>query len=524
MQLTRYKLNDFTNNIVGNLYGGITAGIIALPLALAFGIASGIGPIAGLYGAAIVGLFAAIFGGTPTQISGPTGPMTVIMTGIVTQLLAAEPDIGLSLAFTSVFLGGLFQIALGYFKFGRYIIMVPYPVISGFMSGIGIIIICLQLSPILGFTSSGGVLNAVKDLPEHLVHANSASLIIGLTALGIVLLWRGKLNKIIPGALVALIVCSLLGRYILSSGFDTIGEIPSALPQLYLPTFTFNTLQIVVGNALVLAVLGAIDSLLTSLIADNITDQEHDSNRELIGQGIGNTIAGLFGGIPGAGATMRTMVNVRSGGTGPLSGVIHALLLLIITLGAGSIFRDVPLAALAGILIKVGLDIIDWPFFKKITKMPVFPVLLMTTVCFLTVFVDLITAVFVGVFIKNIVVLEKISELQLGSVSLTDPKEQYQSHNQTTQKLVDTYDGQVVLLSINGPLSYGAGRILKRLLNEHQHKDALLIDLSNATLIGLSTAMMLEDIIHRARNHNMAVEFIGMSEQVRNDLVSLGVI
>ncbi len=519
-----YSKQDFLNNLQGNFYGGITAAVIALPLALAFGIATGLGPIAGLYGAGIVGLFAAVFGGTPTQVSGPTGPMTVVMTSLVTQFMASNPENGLALAFTSVMLGGIFQIVLGILKFGRFIIMVPYSVISGFMSGIGAIIIILQLAPILGFDGSGNVAEAILHLEDQLDNINLIPLGIGLLSLLIVFIWQGKLNKIIPGAIVALIICSTVSHFGFHDSAKVIGEIPSALPNIQIPTLDISSLRDVIMGAIMLALLGAIDSLLTSLIADNVTGTEHDSNRELIGQGIGNTLAGLIGGLPGAGATMRTMVNIRAGATGPLSGVIHSLTLLAITLGLGFLFEHIPLAALSGILIKVGIDIIDWPFIKRLHKMPRFPVFLMLLVFFLTVWVDLISAVLIGVFIKNMVILEKLSELQLGSVLLTDScDDQYQLEPEIKKRLYEL-NGRGVLLKINGPLSYGAGRSLKKLLHAYEDKSVMLIDLSHASLIGLSTALMIEDIVKRARLHDMEVTFVGISLQVQNDLKTLGLI
>jgi len=504
-----YALQDFRSNIHGNLTGGITAAVVALPLALAFGISSGVGPVAGLYGAIIVGFFAAAFGGTPSQISGPTGPMTVVMTAVVTGFVAKYPENGLALAFTTVFLGGLIQIAGGLLKLGKYIVMVPYPVISGFMSGIGAIIIVLQLGPLLGHQSGGSIYQTVLALPGQLQNLNPTTTAIGVATLVLIFSWRGRLARLVPAPLVALVLVTLVMQLLLPSvEFAKIGEIPSAVPTIHFPTFELAMVKDMLTNAIILAVLGSIDSLLTSLVADNITNTQHDSDQELIGQGIGNAVAGLLGGLPGAGATMRTMVNVRSGGSGPLSGVVHALVLLAIATGLGFLFENIPLAVLSGILIKVGLDIIDWPFLRQLPKIPWFPAMLMILVFLLTVFVDLITAVFVGVFIKNMVTINKLSDLQLGSMVLSDGQVGSDNLSAEEQQLLQQHQGTAVLLRITGPVSYALGRGLTARFKQFSHCKLLVIDLADANIIGISTAMVLEDIIVKARHAHTDVRII----------------
>ncbi len=302
-----------------------------------------------MYGAIIVGFFAAIFGGTPAQVSGPTGPMTVVMTAVVVHF-SYNPAI----AFTIVMLGGVFQILFGVFKFGRYINLVPYPVISGFMSGIGCIIIILQLAPFVGQVASGSPLKSLLALPAWFSNIHSSALILGLIALAIVCFIPQRLNRYIPGPLLALVVGTTIGVLFLNDA-TIIGEIPSGLPVLQMPVFSIDEFALIIKYSLVLAFLGSIDSLLTSLIADSITRTHHESDRELFGQGIGNIVSGLFGGLPGAGATMRTVVNVRAGGRTPVSGALHALILLMMVLGLGSFAEHIPHAVLAGILLKVGV-------------------------------------------------------------------------------------------------------------------------------------------------------------------------
>lgn len=518
-----YTLSNFSRNLHGDIFGGITAAIVALPLALAFGISSGAGPIAGLYGAIIVGFFAAIFGGTPSQISGPTGPMTVVMTALIAEMLAQYPELGLAYAFTTVFLGGCIQILLGVLRLGKYIVMVPYPVISGFMTGIGVIIILLEIGPILGFSSQGSILAAVSAIPEQITHFNTYTLFIGLITLFIVMVWRGKVSRIVPSPLLALVIATLATFWLDDhSAIERIGEIPSALPSLQMPTFNLGIIQSMLVNALMLAVLGSIDSLLTSLVADNVTGTQHNSDRELIGQGIGNAVAGLFGGLPGAGATMRTMVNLRAGGSGPLSGTTHALILLAIVAGIGPLFENIPLAALAGILIKVGIDIIDWPFLKRLHRLPLFPIALMTIVFLLTVFVDLITAVFVGVFLKNMVTISKLSDLQLGSLILSDGSKAIKNLPEEERQALQEHAGKVVLLRITGPLSYAVGRGLTTQLEPFKQHELLLIDIKDASIIGISTTMVLEDLIRKALARGITVKIIGMSESEHHELKQLG--
>ncbi len=351
-----------TEKLKGDIFGGITAGIVALPLALAFGVQSGLGASAGLYGAMILGLFAAIFGGTDTQISGPTGPMTIVSAAFVSIVIAryGSIDKAWGIIVLTFLLAGAFQIIFGLLKIGKYIKYIPYPVLSGFMSGIGVIIIVFQLFPVLGLVSPLKIIKVFTELPEAIGMRNNISILMAIATLFIIYLVP-KFTKIIPGTLLALLIVSL-GSFFFSLDTPLIGEMPAGLPALKISSLShlgLSDITLIFMPAITLAGLGSIDSLLTSVVADNITRTKHNSNKELIGQGMGNIAASLFGGIPGAGATMRTVVNVKSGGTTKRSGVIHALLLLLIVLGFGKYVAYIPLAALAGILISVGISIID---------------------------------------------------------------------------------------------------------------------------------------------------------------------
>lgn len=520
-----YSRQAYTSNVHGDIFGGVTAAIVALPLALAFGISSGAGPVSGLYGAVIVGFFAAIFGGTPAQISGPTGPMTVVMTAVISQFVAQYPQTGLALAFTTVLLGGIFQILFGFMRLGKFIAMVPYPVVSGFMTGIGAIIILLELAPVLGFASGGNIIDAIRALPGQLRTMHIDTVVIGLLSLALVFLWRGKVSRMVPAPLLALVVATLAAQWFFpGKDIARIGEIPSALPTLVLPTFEADIVRDMLFNGLMLAILGAIDSLLTSLVADNVTGTQHHSDRELIGQGIGNALAGLVGGLPGAGATMRTMINIRAGASGPLSGVTHALILLAIVIGFGFLFESIPHAALAGILIKVGIDIIDWPFIMRLHRLPLFPVALMALVFFLTLCVDLITAVFVGVFIKNMVTLSKLSDLQLGSIILTDGHAGLERLPVDEGEILSQHVGEAVLLRITGPISYAACRGLTMQFEPFKQHNLLVVDIKDATIVGVSTVLVLEELIRKALSRGAQVKLIGAKSAAQQELNQLGLL
>ncbi len=507
------------DNLRGDIYGGLTAAVVALPLALAFGVASGAGPIAGLYGAIFVGFFAAVFGGTPSQVSGPTGPMTVIMAGVVTQY-GHEP----AMAFTVVMLAGLFQIGFGIAKVGRYIELVPFPVISGFMSGIGCIIIILQLAPLFGHpTPGGGPLAALIALPGLLADPRLHALIVGLICLGVVFFLPNRINRIVPAPLIALVAGTLLVLFLLPEA-RTLGDIPSGLPSPVLPTFTVEAVPAMVQSALVLALLGSIDSLLTSLIADNVTRTFHDSDRELIGQGIGNTLAGLFGAIPGAGATMRTVINVRTGGRTPISGALHALVLLAIVLGLGGLARDIPHAVLAGILIKVGVDIIDWSYLRRIREAPRAGVFFMLVVLLLTVFVDLITAVAVGIVLASLLFVKRMSDLQLANITALTGQSDAGHLSDEEEAVLARAGGRVVLYHLTGPFSFGAAKGMARRLAAVVEFDALVLDLADVPFLDSSASLALEEAISQALGAHKQVYVVGVRPKVEEVLNRLGVL
>jgi len=378
-----------TNSLRGDFFGGLTAAVVALPLALAFGVASGLGPLPGLYGAIIVGFFAALFGGTPTQITGPTGPMTVVVASI---FLYFEKN--LEIVFFIISLAGFLQILIGISRLGEFVKKIPSSVVTGFMSGIGVIIISLQIPVLLGLGSEGSVILSLSKL-NNISDFSIDSLIVGLIGLIIVIFFPKKIERFIPRPVIALLVGSLLASiYFINQ--TLIGEIPSGIPNfsIYIPTF--GELPEIIYFSIMLASLGIIDSLLTSVVADNMTNTNHLPNKESIGQGIGNIISGFFGGLAGAGATMRTVVNIQSGGTTPYSGLIHSFILILILGFFGTYASMIPLAILASILLKVGYDIIDWEFVSNIKSKEKIDIFVALIVVLLIVFVNLIVAITAG--------------------------------------------------------------------------------------------------------------------------------
>lgn len=478
------------NNIKGDIFGGITAAIIALPLALAFGVASGAGAIAGLYGAIVLGFMASLFGGTPTQISGPTGPMTVVFASAIALF---SGDINAVMAV--VFLTGIFQILFGVFKLGKYVRYIPYPVISGFMSGIGLIIIILQLNPFMGVDGDSSVLNTLYNLPHTLASVNTQALIIAISTLLITIFTPKKISMIIPSPLIALIVITFMSIYL---GFDvkTIGEIPTSLPSFVIPSFESSQLKHIITLAFTLAILGAIDTLLTSLVADSITKTKHNSNKELIGQGVGNTIASLVGGLAGAGATMRTVINVKSGGRTRLSGMIHSLTILSAMLFMAPIVSQIPLALLAGILMKVGIDILDYKFLKIIKNAPKYDLYVMVVVFLLTVFVDLIMAVGVGIVLASLLIVYRISkESNIQTIDCEEENfEQEKSHTR--------------ILNINGAFFFGSASIFEDQVNEVLDTKHLIINCLNSPFIDLSAIFALEDMISKLDSLDIKISLV----------------
>ena len=572
------KLFTF-KHIQGDLFGGLTAGIVALPLALAFGVSSGLGPSAGLYGAIFISFFAALFGGTNTQISGPTAPMTAISAVIITGIVAnSEGDVARALPIIlSVFLlVGLVQVLLGVIGMGKYIKYIPYPVVSGFMTAIGVIIIITQTIPLLGYypksdqtyvnqftaraeaaivedileeeateninviegvqetvrrakavttdqiaqesrslaaKESSGVIGAVKILPRALQRINWLEVILGLSTIVIIYGFKRITTKV-PSTLVALLLVSGVA-YGFGLNYQPIEAIPSGLPQPVLSIFTefqVESLTPYIFTAISLAFLGCIDSLLTSVVADNMTKTKHNPNQELIGQGIGNSIAAVFGGLPGAGATIRTVVNINSGGKTRLSGMISAVLVLVILLALSPVASQIPAAVLAGILITVGFGVMDYRGLRAMRSMPRSEVIIMLVVLVLSTFWNLVYAVGIGLVIASLMFMKKIGDLtaEESSVAPLTREETWGDEFDFPAEL----SKEVFIKHIDGPLFFGSTSDFQRLAKQiPDQARTVIIRLGRVPYIDQSGLYAMEDVLTELIKQDKRVLLVGLNEQ-----------
>ncbi|TOG61339.1 SulP family inorganic anion transporter [Vibrio parahaemolyticus] len=514
-------------NFKGDIFGGVTTAIISLPLALAFGVASGAGAEAGLWGAIMVGLFASLFGGSNTLISEPTGPMTVIMTAVLTSMMAKYPETGMAMTFTVVMMAGAFQILLGTLKMGKYVTLMPYSVISGFMSGIGVILIILQLSPLLGHAApTGGVLGTLSALPETISNLKFNELFLGLLTLGILFFFPKKYRKYVPAQLVALVAVTLLSVML----FDTedirrIGEIPAGLPSLVAPHIDPDMFVEMVIDALVLGTLGCIDTLLTAVIGDSLTRKEHDSDKELRGQGLANMISGLFGALPGAGATMGTVTNIQVGARSPLSGVARALVLALVVLVAGGLTEPIPMAVLAGIAVYVGFNILDWSFIQRAHKVSFSGMAIMYGVMLLTVFVDLIVAVGLGVFVSNIMIIERLSREQARQVkAISDADEDDVPLTDSERGLLDRANGRVLFFYLSGPMIFSVSKAISRQHTSISDYDVMILDLTDVPMLDVTVGLALENAIKDALDARCEVYLLCPNQRTREQLEKFHVI
>ena len=515
----RADLNYDLNTFRGDLFGGITSTVVALPVSLAFGVASGLGAAAGLYGAIAVGFFAAVFGGTRSQISGPTAPMAVAMSVIITTHAS-----NLSEALTVVMAAGVLQMLFGVLGIGRFIAYTPHVVVSGFMTGIGIIVMLIQTLPFLGApTAAGGAIGAVRAWPEAVENLNLDALAIAAATLAIGALWPRRLARVVPGSLVALIAGTALGMLVFR-GAPVIGEVPSGLPQLQhlgLPSagFLLRALQ----PALILALLGSVDSLLTSLVADSLTGTRHNANRELVGQGLGNLVAGLFGGVPGAGATMGTVTNIRAGGQTRVSGVVRAVLLLGLVLGLGRYVEPIPHAVLAGILMKVGWDIVDWRMVLRLHRIRREHLMVLLLTFVLTVFVDLVTAVAIGLIAAGMAHARQLERLELDSVVSVPLLDR--TFFTDADGALDPYSARVGLIALRGSFTVASAQKLVRVIGpDIKDHEVVIFDFSGATYVDDSAAMLIRQLLDLAGEEETQCVVMGLSGSVADTLRALDVL
>lgn len=519
MRISQWYSRIPDSSLRGDIYGGLTSAVVALPLALAFGVASGAGALAGLYGAICVGLFAAIFGGTPSQVSGPTGPMTVAFAAVVIEF---GDDTGI--VFAVVVMAGALQVLFGLLRLGQYINFVPSSVVSGFMSGIGAIIILLQVAPLVGHPApKGTMLRKAAELPSLLSHPVWDALAIGLITLLIVYLFPKRISRWVPSPLFALLVGTMLGAFVFKEA-PTIGEIPTGWPEWQVPQFSADRFPTMLRFALVIAFLGSIDSLLTSLIADRKTGTDHNSDRELMGQGIGNIVSGFLGALPGAGATMRTVTNLRAGGRTPVSGALHSLVLLAILIGTGGLAEKIPLAVLGGILVKVGIDIVDWPYLRQAIRSPRPGTFIMFVTLLLTVLVDLVTAVGVGFLMAALLFLKRSSDAQIRDARLVSRPGTHPDFDEEEDAILEKGGGRIAVFDIDGPLAFATAKEVARILSESNRRGYLILDFSEVPFIDSTAALALDEVIHRMRQRNFKVSVCGARREVLEKMEKLGIL
>ncbi len=504
----------------GDLFGGVTSAVVALPVALAFGVASGLGAAAGMYSVIAVGFFASVFGGTRSQISGPTAPMTVAMSVIITTHASTLGE-----AFAIVVVAGLLQVALGTLRIGRFVVYTPHVVVSGFMSGIGIIIMLIQVLPFLGApVPSGGARGAIGALLA-LDSVNFQAVVLATVTLAVTVLWPRRFSKYAPPVLMALVAGTLLGVLWLAN-VPVIGEIPAGLPgiQVTLPPLDF--LLDAAEPALVLALLGSVDSLLTSLVADSLTGQQHKPNRELVGQGIGNIISGVFGGLPGAGATMGTVTNIRAGGSTPVSGALRAVLVLGLLLGLGQFVEPIPHAVLAGILMKVGWDIIDWRLLTRIHRIRREHLVVMLVTLSLTVFVDLVTAVAIGLIVAAMALAKEMEVLELDSVVSVPLLDQaFFAEHPEMVPMEDEYAARTGLVALKGSFTVAsAHKLVGTIGSDISEHEIVIFDFTHARFLDDSAAMLIAQLIAVAERARTEVIVMGLSGSVGVTLRTLDIL
>lgn len=504
----------------GDLFGGLTAGVVALPLCLAFGVASGLGAEAGLYGGIIVGILASLFGGTPVQISGPTAPMTLIASTVVITHTLPSGEINIANVLAVFLLAGLFQVLFGILRLGQFIRFLPYPVISGLMTGIGIIILTQQIFPLLGMVSPASdpviIISSLGSLSSGF--NPEAALLAALTIILIFVLPR--FIKKLPASLVALVGLTTFG-VIAGLSVPTIGQIPAGLPHFVVPAFVLAEVKLLIWAALQLAFLGSIDSLTTSLVADNITKTRHKSNQELIGQGIGNMTSALFGGLPGAGAFVRTAINVRAGGRHCTSGIIHGLFLLLVLLGLSGIVQYIPNAVLAGILVGAGLGIIDYRSLAHLLRAPRSDVLVMLTVIVLTVFAGMVTAVGVGMVMAALIFMAKVASVSEKNTVLTFAEEELWVDEIA---LPEPLRQRLLIKHVTGPLFFGFVYGFRAAAASITQGKILVLRMERVLYLDQSGLYALQDVMTDIQELGIQVYIVGLSDCQVNEMKSMNII
>ncbi len=514
-----HNIRVMGSNVRVDLLAGLTVAVIALPLALAFGVASGLGAITGVWGAICGGIFVGLFGGSNIAVSGPTGPLTVQLAAIMQNYRLPDGGPDLVFAFGIVVLSGIIMIAIALFRVGRFIYYTPYSVISGFMCGIGLIIIILQINPFFGLPGQSSIGAAFKSIPIMLTNFKIEALLVSAATFGTILIWP-RIARItwLPGPLVGLIVGTAIANLL---GFDIayLGDIPTGLPQFYLPDL--SRISLMIAPAVALAGLAIFDSLMTCLVADNMTGERHSSDREIFGQGVANVAAGMFGGLATATATMRTVANIRCGAKSPLAALTHGAVLLAIVLGLAPFASIIPMACLAGILVKIGIDILDYRVLPVLRRIPLTDKICFWTVLVVTVSIDLLVAMGIGLAIAFFRFVQEMSDLYKNDVvSLTDIKDTWPGEDLIPPALKE----RILILRPEGPLFFGTADTLFRTIERLVHFDVLIIRLRRVPMIDLSGAFALEDLVNKAKSRGTVVLLTSLNPNVRKTLDQLGIL
>jgi sulfate permease, SulP family len=512
--------NYNSKTFLSDLIAGIIVGVVALPLAIAFGIASGVAPEKGIITAIIGGFLISLLGGSKVQIGGPTGAFIVIVYGIVQQF-------GVEGLLVATLMAGFMLVAMGVLQLGTIIKFMPYPIVVGFTSGIAVVIFSSQIKDFFGLT----VIEAVPaDFIEkwnfyfhHFDAINYYSLVIGVITILLISLWP-RINKRIPGTLIALLLTTLAATFF-QLPVETIGsrfgEIKATIPMPSLPSVSFDTFKMLLAPAFTIAMLGAIESLLSAMVADGATGGRHRSNTELIGQGFANIITPLFGGIPATGAIARTMTNIRNGGKTPVAGIIHAITLLLILLFFGKLARLIPMSTLAGILIMVSYNMSEWRSFKGLFRNSRSDIAVLLVTFFLTVVIDLTVAIQFGLLLAVLLFLKRIIEttgVEVLKMEVEDDTDEFAEEGQQLSIPIG-----VEVFEINGPFFFGvANKFEEAEKNLTKMPLVRIIRLRRVPFIDATGLSNLRNFIRRSKNKNIHIILSGANLQVRNALQKNG--
>ena len=523
------QVSDKLQGLRGDVFGGMTAAVVALPLSLAFGVASGLGAIEGLYSAVVVGMLAALLGGSKTQISGPTAPLSVAMAVVFVDYADGE----LSKALAIVAMAGVIQVLLGALRLGTFVAYTPYAVVSGFTSAVGLIIIIVQVLPFFGTeVALGGALKSLREWPDAITGADPSALTLGLITLAVCIFWPGRLQRFLPPSVAALIIGTLVGVLWLGDA-PTIGEVPTGLPDLMVPELSFGDLGSALPAAVTIALLGSINSLLTARVADSLTRQNHDPSRELMGAGVANVVVAFIGGVPGAGATSCTVANVKAGGRSRVSGVLCATILAALVLGLGRYVDSIPHAVLAGILIKIGFSIIDWRYLAHIHRVPRENVVVLALTLGLSIVSDLVIAVAVGLVVAALTGARQMERLELDKVIstplldmtfLADPDATDDSGFDLDSD-DDPFAARVGLLSLRGSFTAAsATRLFKTINHDMAEHEVVIFDFTDTVHVDDSAALAIGQLADTARDADTQCIVLGMSGMTDTSVHALNVL